>query len=469
VFLETVHTTKGWPLAPISTAVTAHFLVGAVVVTYLPEVHRVVSIANATIVGALLSAIGILGWSSATSLWHLFVVAISSGSGWAMTSGAAINAMIAPWFDRDRPKAPNYAFNGASLGGVVFAPLLVWLIARIGFQSAAMSVGVAMLIIVGTLAHVYLRHNPADFGIAADGDPTMATNVSGAHVAPFARGSGEDEGICIRSRIIRPSRCSGTHLLARLLSELGASGAAAGVSVTTISAVAGRMLLGWLLGEHYRRHAAAANFLIQSVGVGLLCLSETVSGLLVGCAFFGLGFGNTATLPALIAQMEFRPADVTTVVALVAINQAIYALSPAILGGLRQVSANYTLPFAIACVLRITAALITLVGRTGPNGLERPVGTALSTPIHRRRSRSWRRAEERTSELNRRTRRSQTEDGLRCLFAGAGAALLPIFLSPTTSRRAGLPIEESCWSDGENMSIPKPAPPHWRQGPCISG
>ena len=32
----------------------------------------------------------------------------------------AINAMIAPWFDRDRPKALAHAFNRASVGGVVF-------------------------------------------------------------------------------------------------------------------------------------------------------------------------------------------------------------------------------------------------------------------------------------------------------------------------------------------------------------
>jgi hypothetical protein len=54
------------------------------------------------------------------------------------------------------------------------------------------------------------------------------------------------------------------------------------------------------------------------------------------------------------------------VVALVvAINQAIFALSPAILGSLRQVSADYALSFATASVMQIMAALIILVGRRG--------------------------------------------------------------------------------------------------------
>jgi MFS family permease len=370
VFLQTLHTTNGWSIATISTAITAHFLLSAAIITYLPEIHRVLGIANATILGALLSAIGILGWSSATSLWHLFLVVIFSGSGWAMTSGAAINAMIAPWFDRDRPKALSHAFNGASVGGVICTPLLAWLIARIGFRSAAMTVGLAMLVVVGTLAHLYLRRGPADFGVAADGNPTVTT-VSGDDTAPLSRPAlmktKEFATISAAFALALFAQVGVlAHLLSRLSPELGTSGAAAAVSLTMFSAVAGRMLLAWLLGEHERRHAAAANFLVQSLGVGLLCLGSAVPALLVGCVLFGLGFGNAVTLPALIAQKEFRPADVATVVALVvAINQGIFALSPAILGSLRQVSANYVLSFSVAGILQVIAALVVLAG-AGP-------------------------------------------------------------------------------------------------------
>jgi MFS family permease len=372
VYLQTLHTTKGWSIATISTAITVHFLLGAAIVTYLPEVHRVLGIANATILGALLSGIGILGWASATLPWHLFLVAIVSGSGWAVMSGAAINAMIAPWFDRDRPKALSHAFNGASVGGIIFTPLLVWLIAQLGFPSAAIAVGIAMLVVVGTLAHLYLRRGPADFGVAADGNPMAAaaachdcterlsrttllkTQEFATISAAFALALFAQVGVL-------------AHLLSRLSPELGPRGAAAAVSMTTISAVAGRMLLGWLLGEHERRRAAAAFLLVQSVGVGLLSVGSAVPALLVGCILFGLGFGNAVTLPALIAQKEFRPADVATVVALVvAINQAVFVLSPAILGGLRQISASYVLPFSVACVVQVVAAFVVLIGAGRP-------------------------------------------------------------------------------------------------------
>jgi hypothetical protein len=71
-----------------------------------------------------------------------------------------------------------------------------------------------------------------------------------------------------------------------------------------------------------------------------------------------------AALPALVAQKEFDAADVRTVVALViAINQAVVALAPAILSSLREISANDTLSFGIAAIVQVMAALVSLVGR----------------------------------------------------------------------------------------------------------
>ena len=59
VYLQTLHATKGWPIATISAAITAHFLIGAVIVVYLPEVHRKLGLAKSTILGAGLTAVGI--------------------------------------------------------------------------------------------------------------------------------------------------------------------------------------------------------------------------------------------------------------------------------------------------------------------------------------------------------------------------------------------------------------------------
>src|SRR3546814_3770685 len=87
-----------------------------------------------------------------------------------MTSGAALNAMVSPWFERRRPAALSMAFNGASLGGVVFSPLWVALIAVMGFGAAVVAVAVAMLAVIGGLAWCMLRQTPAALSVAPDGE-----------------------------------------------------------------------------------------------------------------------------------------------------------------------------------------------------------------------------------------------------------------------------------------------------------
>jgi MFS family permease len=379
VYLQTLHTTKGWPIATISAAITAHFLIGAAIVVYLPEVHRKLGLAQSTILGAALTAFGIVSWSIAPSPSHLFAAAILSGSGWALTSGAAINAMIVPWFDKERPKAIGHAFNGSSFGGVVFAPLLVAMISQLGFPQTALIVGSSMVLLVAPLAYRWLRHGPEQLGLAADGKSRVATPTS-------------DAGNSVRSsrRVLMNSRAFVTlaaafalalfaqvgvlsHLLSHLSTILGASGAAIAVSVTTLSAVVGRMLLARLIGNNDRRYAACINFIVQIIGVGLLCLADAAPMLLLGCVLFGLGVGNVVSMPTLIAQQEFRAADIGTVVALVvAINQAVFALAPAILGAVRDFASSYTASFAIAAAIQVAAAGVVLIGRNGMSTDRRP-------------------------------------------------------------------------------------------------
>lgn len=115
----------GWSVSLVSSAVTLHFLVGAVAVANLPRLYRLTGVAAVTTAGSVCLAVGIVGWSMASLPWHLFVAAILSGTGWVAMGAAAVNAIIAPWFGRRRPAALSMAYNGASFGGVIFSPLWV--------------------------------------------------------------------------------------------------------------------------------------------------------------------------------------------------------------------------------------------------------------------------------------------------------------------------------------------------------
>ena len=125
----------------LSSAVTVHFLVGAVVVANLPALYRRFGLPTVTKVGAIALALGVLGWAMAREPWELLLATLLSGAGWVAMGAAAVNAIIAPWFVHKRPAALATAYNGASIGGVVFSPLWVAAIAWLDFPIAATLIG----------------------------------------------------------------------------------------------------------------------------------------------------------------------------------------------------------------------------------------------------------------------------------------------------------------------------------------
>ena len=96
--------------------------------------------------------------------------ALLSGGGWVTMGAVAVNAVIAPWFVRTRPAALAKAYNGASVGGVVFSPLWVALIAAWGFANAALAVGLTTVVMMLWLHKTVFTVTPERVGQTADGD-----------------------------------------------------------------------------------------------------------------------------------------------------------------------------------------------------------------------------------------------------------------------------------------------------------
>jgi predicted MFS family arabinose efflux permease len=370
VYLRALQAGPGIPVGAASAAVTLHFLFSAALIARLPAAHRRFGLVAVTRAGAVALAAGALLWGIATEPWHLVPAALATGLGWAATSGAAINAMVAPWFDRRRPAALAMAYNGASAGGIVMVPAWTALIAWLGFAPAAALVAAATLLLLWPLAGAWLRDGPEAHGLAPDGDPRPA-----APPAPAApRGAGlllRDPGFATLSLAFALGLFAQIGLIAHLVTllapRLGDGGAAAALSLATVCAVLGRSAMGALIGGTRRRAAAAGNFAVQAAGTLLLAWSGGPDwAALLGCLLFGLGIGNLLSLPPLIAQVEFPRAEVASVVALVtAINQAVYAFAPGLLGLLREATGGYGAPLALAVAAQLAAAAVVLA-RPGP-------------------------------------------------------------------------------------------------------
>lgn len=373
VFLLAVHESRGWPIWLVSSAITSHFLLGAFTVANLPALHRRFGVAAVTQAGGILSLAGMLGWALAPAPWQLFLATAVSGAGWAMTGAAAINAMVSPWFVRRRPAALSTAYNGASVGGIILSPLWVIAIGALGFPWAVALVGSVMAVTLWWLAGRYFSATPAALGQSPDGDAAgaVAARPASRHAPLPGRAmwtnrrfltlvAGTSLGLFAQIGLI-------AHLFSLMAGPMGPRLAGLAAGLATACAILGRTGMGWLLTPTAdRRIASAANYGLQVVGSLVLLASggSDVVLLLLGVALFGLGLGNSTSLPPLIAQQDFSAADTARAVALsTACGQAAYAFAPAAFGAMRDLFANTDVFFLTAAAVQVLAALAMLAGR----------------------------------------------------------------------------------------------------------
>jgi hypothetical protein len=382
VFLHAVVQRTGWSVALVSGAVTVHFLAGAGAVASLPALHRRLGVDRVTRAGVGLLAGGVLGWAVAAEPWQLFAVALVSGAGWATMGAAAVNAIVAPWFVRGRPAALAAAYNGGSVGSMLFSPLWVLLIERLGFAPAALLVGGAAVLVTWVLSSLVLSVTPARLGQSPDGDRPAGgpARVAGPRARPLPGAAlWADRAFLTLAAGMALALFAQIGLLAHLFSVLvdvlGARAAGLAMGFATACAVGGRAVATRLMPAGTdRRLVACGSHAVQVVGSVLLVASAGRSAplLLAGVVLFGAGIGNATSLPPAIAQAEFAGVDVQRVVSLaVAAAQATYAFAPAAFGALRSADpAGLGLPaggatamFAAAAAAQIGAIACFLGGR----------------------------------------------------------------------------------------------------------
>ncbi|NKJ39549.1 MFS transporter [Rhizobium sp. SG570] len=382
VYLEVVHQSRGWPIAVISGAVTLHFLVGLALIPNMPRLYRRFGLPIVTFTSGVVMAAGVLGWAVANTPWQLYAAAFLSGIGWSALGAVAVNAIVSPWFAAKRPLALGVAFNGGSVGGVIFSPFWVALIDTIGFPAAALVVCVVMLVTLGMLAIFVLTRTPESLHQEPDGAPPIASvstvGASGEQVTasvPRPRRLFYDRAfltLCIGMTLALFAQTGlVAHLVSVLAPALGRQGAGLAAGASGVAAVAGRLAVGWRAsGTSNWRAIASYSLIAQALGCGVLLLADGSSPalLVLGVVLFGLGVGNAISVPPVIANLEFSKEDAARAVALiVAISQGAYAIAPAVFGLFRELWSDEVI-FVASVVIQLAAigAYLFGSGRTAP-------------------------------------------------------------------------------------------------------
>jgi len=371
LYLVALHKIHGWSPATISAAITFYYIVGAFLVMQVGDTIQKRGARIVVLVGVGLMGLGVLGFTVARQPWHLYLAFLLMIPGWVAMGGGSINTIIAEWFDRRRGLAASLALNGASFGGLLFAPAFAWGIDTLGFAKACYVAVAVVLATLWPLAAFALRPRRAGEHDAGDDDAVRAEPIG----EPMSR-----RALLATPRYLTMVGAFSIGLLAQisfiahqaafLEPTLGLQGAGWALSVTALSAVVGRLAVGAVIDHVDRRLATSANIAVQVVSMVVLLSTSSAAGLYLGCILFGLGVGNLITLPGLIVQQEFPRRDFARAVSLnVAVTQLVAALGPYLLGVLHDLSGNYRSALTACLVLQVAAALLILV-RPSPRTID---------------------------------------------------------------------------------------------------
>jgi hypothetical protein len=373
VYLAELQRLNGWPGALISGASTLSLLLSNIFAIFTNELIVRFGAKRLVLMGiaALAGSTALLA-TAATPL-QLYVAFFLMSFGWVGMGTVVTATVVSRWFVRRRGLAISLAFTGASFGGVVVTPLLLFLIDRSGFQAAMLTATAIIVAVLVPVAVGWIGSPPA---------PALQANASlpvGASAAP---------GELSRAKIVRglafwtisiPFALALlaqvgfiVHQIALLEPRIGRAGAGGAVSLMTFMAIVGRLGLGAVVDRFDPRFVAAASLFSQAAALSIILQSDLVSIVWPACAVFGLSVGTIITLPPLIIHREFDAPNFVVVMGLSnAVSGTFGALGPGLAGFARAWSGNYdaVLMLCIASEL-IGAAVVLKRGR--PAAADRP-------------------------------------------------------------------------------------------------
>lgn len=260
---------------------------------------RLPMLSGLVILPAGLLALGIV--TSATAYYAVMGLWLSLGV--TAAAGVPAQTLVVNWFRRHRGMALSLTSAGVSLGGLLMAPLVGWLIPLVGWTRAIL-LPAALLALALPVGWRLVRNRPEDLGLFRDGDPQDVAEPP-ALLRPLAwRALLGDKRFRIVAVAYGLALACMTSLMVNLVSywtDLGLSHQSATVAFALLAGVGmvGKPFFGRLADRIDARVGAMASFGLL-LGGTLLLLIPSPWAVVPFVIVFGLGIGGAVPMQGAI-------------------------------------------------------------------------------------------------------------------------------------------------------------------------
>lgn len=266
--------------------------------------------------GSLSLAAGFVLLSYSTQVWHviaIYAVFISFGS---LLLGALTAAtLVARWFDRRRGLAMGIATIGTSVGGLLFPPLIQWLIDNMGWRTAMQYVAGSVLLLSTLPVLLLVKNKPQDMGLLPDGALELPSDTSNVeHHAQFASSASilKNKDFWCLAIVMGCLFGVYTALLSNFVPLAGSRGvessdAAWLISVIAVSGMVGKLIFGSLADRIDLRHGLATSIALIICSLLLLQMVSGFTLIAATCVALGLSAGGMLPVWAAMLATLFGP------------------------------------------------------------------------------------------------------------------------------------------------------------------
>ncbi|MDP6452336.1 MAG: MFS transporter [SAR202 cluster bacterium] len=304
-------------------------------------------------------------------VYLVIVFGIIMSLGVSAGSMNTMGVLVSRWFQRRRATAIALISAGASLGGLMLVPLISFAIPVIGWRNTWLMLGMFVLILGVPMAYIFVKNDPSEVGQLPDGDPipddgNVASNQarrSPLEVAHWMEAFRSTPMWQLMGGYVVcgiTTNVMSAHYVPYAIEEgFSPSVAATAYGVLSVMNLAGVLTVGFLGDRLGRKNLLTAVYAIRGLGFAILLLAPGYWGLFGFAAVGGVAWLASVPLTTALTADVYGLRNVGVLSGLVFMFHQLGGAASIQVGGiLRDLTGDYTLPFALA---GLTLAFATVV------------------------------------------------------------------------------------------------------------
>jgi MFS family permease len=355
VYLHILTGSRGFALTTVSYAVSAFFLVSAVVNVPLGRLIRRIQPRWVMLGGSVLAGLSLFLLGRVDAVWELYLDFTIFGCGFSASSYLPGTAVIVGLFDRDRARALALALTGGSVGGVVVAPLLTRIVDARGLTGTAPWLGLAYLVLGGLPGLVFIRGHLAAASLG--NDEPVAGAAAGVSYAVAVR-SAAFVLVTVSFGVLMADQVGTQVQIVAIGSAMGVGNAGIAVAIMASATIAGRLIGAFALSRLPVIGFSAVMGVLQGASFAVLALVSGLAGLAAGTVLFGITIGNLTVLIPLVVVELFGLTDYPRIYAVSQFGASVgTAGGPAVLAWLHSGFGSYRVPLLILAGISLAASV----------------------------------------------------------------------------------------------------------------